>query len=238
MSLHTITIASEKHGPLVVAGQTTACPFLYVTQSISSDLATGEPRLSEGLVLTHAPTGMTVGSPLADHQRLAAAIAPLIDWDFTNPARFRAEEPDAEVIAVRDAIRQHFLDFSAPLDEPTYGVDPSAPADSLLAQQLTDWQKNYETIVTDRVPPEERTEEADRKLLDSINLAAQMFGTVYLLAVLRAIDPAVADVAATELVDMWEAGDSLGEWIWQWNKELHTPTQLSLHAIPQLGDLR
>jgi hypothetical protein len=46
------------------------------------------------------------------------------------------------------------------------------------------------------------------------------FDTVVLLRALRELDPSKADEVAQELILAAEAGDSYGEWLWQWCDEM------------------
>ena len=49
---------------------------------------------------------------------------------------------------------------------------------------------------------------------------AYQFGFVYCLAVIeRYVDGEKAELFARDLHDLYEAGDSFGEWIWQWQSE-------------------
>ena len=46
------------------------------------------------------------------------------------------------------------------------------------------------------------------------------FGLVYSLAVIeRYVDPEIAAAFAVDLSQIFEAGDSFGEWVWQWRSE-------------------
>lgn len=49
-----------------------------------------------------------------------------------------------------------------------------------------------------------------------INVLVNEYGVVWLLKVLTEFHRDVADDAARELWAEWEAGDSLGEWLWEW----------------------
>lgn len=42
------------------------------------------------------------------------------------------------------------------------------------------------------------------------------FGALSLLRVLIVRDPELANSAARQLVDDWDAGEAVGEWTWQW----------------------
>jgi hypothetical protein len=59
-------------------------------------------------------------------------------------------------------------------------------------------------------------------------LKVSAFSETYLLGVLRSIDPAVADKAAAALADQLDAGDALGEWVYQWREEIDLGEPMTL----------
>ncbi|MFD4444895.1 hypothetical protein ACFWPK_34480, partial [Nocardia sp. NPDC058519] len=63
---------------------------------------------------------------------------------------------------------------------------------------------------------------------------ASGYGTAYLLAVLHRVDPVAADRAARYLAGAWDAGDSLGEWIYQWREEIGAGQPLTLHGFADI----
>lgn len=95
-------------------------------------------------------------------------------------------------------------------------------AEPLLRDLLTDWQRLYDALWKTTPEPNER----GRELI--IARQVDLFGTVYLLAALRQLDPVVADRAANFLAEMWDAGDSLGEWIYEWRQQLDAGKPLTL----------
>lgn len=55
---------------------------------------------------------------------------------------------------------------------------------------------------------------------------------VYLWEALRRTDPDLADRVAADIADACDAGDSFGEWAWQWQTELAAGQPLTLPAMP------
>jgi hypothetical protein len=66
----------------------------------------------------------------------------------------------------------------------------------------------------------------------AIQRQCDTFGLAYLLAALRRVAPETADHAAAFLAEQWAAGDSLGEWVWQWRHEFEEGRPLRLPAVP------
>lgn len=95
-------------------------------------------------------------------------------------------------------------------------------ATPMLRDLLADWQGLFDLLwKSDKEP-----NSADRIAI--IARQVDLFGTVYLLAALRHFDPVRADRAAAFLAEQWDAGDSLGEWIYQWREELGAGKPLTL----------
>lgn len=51
---------------------------------------------------------------------------------------------------------------------------------------------------------------------DAIATVVHLYGFVHLLREFAAVDKDRADAAAKELWSAWDAGDSLGEFLWEW----------------------
>ena len=51
---------------------------------------------------------------------------------------------------------------------------------------------------------------------DAVATVVNMYGFVYLLREFAEVDKDRADAAARDLWSAWDAGDSLGEWLWEW----------------------
>lgn len=87
-------------------------------------------------------------------------------------------------------------------------------ADTLLRMLIDDFQKVWDAVWSD--PPKVELKEVAR-LNGRI---VELYGQIYLLAALRHFAPHDAHRAAAALADAWDAGDSLGEWVYQWRTEL------------------
>jgi hypothetical protein len=73
----------------------------------------------------------------------------------------------------------------------------------------------------------------DRK--DAVSNVVNMYGFVYLLREFAAVDKDRADAAVRDLWSAWDAGDSLGEWLWEWLKNDYgiDPEAVS-HVVEQM----
>jgi hypothetical protein len=63
------------------------------------------------------------------------------------------------------------------------------------------------------------------------NRTVDVFGQMLLMACLHRVDPAVADRAAKWLASELEAGDGLGEWMWEWQQQLLAGKPLTLRPL-------
>jgi hypothetical protein len=100
--------------------------------------------------------------------------------------------------------------------------DIARRAEHLLRELLTEWQELYDALWKENPP----LSELDRRVV--ISRQVDLFGAIYLLACVRHLAPEQADSAAAALADEWDAGDSLGEWIYQWREELDAGKPLTL----------
>jgi hypothetical protein len=82
--------------------------------------------------------------------------------------------------------------------------------------------------------PDRELAETERTLLMSRKV--DLFAVVYLLAALRDLNPEHADRVAARLADQLAAGDSLGEWVDQWHRELNAGRPLTLHLDEDPAD--
>jgi hypothetical protein len=105
-------------------------------------------------------------------------------------------------------------------------------AEPLLRDLLTEWQRLFDALWNTTPAP------GDRERYFIINRQVDLFGTAYLLAALRHLDRAVADRAAHFLAEMWDAGDSLGEWIYEWRQQLDAGKPLTLFLSDEEGATR
>jgi hypothetical protein len=112
-------------------------------------------------------------------------------------------------------------------DNPEFTENSQIPrrAETLLRMLMDDFQRLWDMTMAhpSKLDGAERTYVIGRQV--------ELFGQVYLLASLRKLDTHVANAVAAELADQWDTGDSLGEWMYQWRKELDAGRPLSLpHA--------
>lgn len=97
-------------------------------------------------------------------------------------------------------------------------------ADDLLRMLMTDFQKHFDATIDPQ---------SGGLKLDHVAQTVNLYGLIYLLGAVRHFAPDDADKVAAELADAWEAGDSLGEWVYQWRQELEAGQPLT---IPLVGD--
>ncbi len=189
----------------------------------------GRVVLTGKLALTHTFTGQYVAVSHS-FERLNALALQLaeFDWDFTDPIRSRDMQGAAQVI--RQWQLSDAYDGPATLwgdDAEMRAAREREPATTLLAEQLQWWiQHSTATRESDLYDTNNEAWHAQ------LSAGVQGYGLIYLLAVVREIDPTVADIAARDLVAAFDAGDSLGEWVWQWRNELAEGQPLTLRGIP------
>lgn len=215
----------------------TANPHLVITPDVSVAGFSGH------FVLTHLPSGraITNGDPhtLRD---LAERVAHL-DWDMT------IEELKTSETAVQTlkAIRQMRLTEPDGVELPAH---PSWRRDEkdgtkrtalpLMADMLATFQWAHNRTggrpdsVPSRVPDPDKPGETkpNPEWHYLIIRQVECYGLAYLLGALHQLDPEVADSAAASLADAWEAGDSLGEWAYEWAQWLAKGEPLNLPGIP------
>ncbi|MEH3129407.1 MAG: hypothetical protein PGN27_05520 [Mycolicibacterium neoaurum] len=191
------------------------------------------------LQLTHAPTGRTVSNGSCRRlDELATKLAPF-RWDFKDPNHFRGDANQIELDKIKAVIREWEMaedsgmpiGFSGDSDE-MLAARQAAPAATLLREHIDSF------FDTEKRRRDIKWEDSKELYVASIAYACEAYGFIYVLGVLRAIDPTVADAAARDLVGAWECGE-FGEWVYQWSQELAAGRPLTLHGIPTsnpLGD--
>lgn len=237
LTVETINLKHPKGEVAVqVSAVRTAVPQLVVTPILRVD-DDGGVTFGEGyLHLTHAPTGrsLTNGSckPL---QELATKLVPF-DWSFTDIGHFTQPEHESERDRILAIIREWEMETSGgptALHGDTDEVIEArriAPATTLLREHIDGWLKHD-------IARRDIKYDTDRDAyFASVMHAVDGYGVIYLLAVLRKIDPAVADAAAWDLIGAWDCGE-FGEWVYQWGEELAAGTPLTLHGIPSSNPL-
>jgi len=222
-----------------VPAQATECPQLVITPVVTYH-ADGALRFRGTLALTHTRTGRNLvhSTYVAGLEKLAAALKEL-DWSFDDPGHF-AKPDNAEMAgAVRDVIRTWQIDggYSGPVslwgdDEDKKAARNAAPALALLREDLEWWPQHRKAI--DEGDLFNTNQDAWRSALEC---SVRTYSVTYLLAVLMRVDPQAADVAARQLTHELDAGDQLGEWMFQWARELEAGEPLTLHGIPAADPL-
>jgi hypothetical protein len=101
-------------------------------------------------------------------------------------------------------------------------------ANALLRYLIDDFQRIWDMSMDFSSG---RLTDEDRRFCTS--RVVELYGQIYLLGALRHFAPDDADKVAAELAIAWEAGDSLGEWVYQWRQELDAGRPLT---IPLVGD--
>ncbi|MFE3060663.1 hypothetical protein [Nocardia sp. NPDC059239] len=238
IGLVSVTIALPDDRNAEVIGEKVTEHFALVPQvTIDSE---GRASLSEyGRSLTHIRTGRAVAyDTWYDLRRYARELeATDIDWGTIESGTLTADQTTKIVEARRRAMDP---DDTSEWPWPKWAGDETQPALSLLATMLdsvVEQQKRFDAIRD--VEASVATLDADlgRKIGSELlvawsGLSTGEFGVAYLLAVLRRIDPAGADLATRQLVSMWEDGGSVGEFAFQWRQELAEGRPLALHGFP------
>lgn len=220
-----------------VPAQATECPQLVITPAVSYR-EDGTLRFRGALALTHTRTGhRLVHSTYAPGLEKLAAELKELDWSFDDRNHFSKPENADMAAAARDIIRTWQIDggYSGPVslwgdDEEAKAARNAAPALALLREDLEWWPKHRRAIQEgDLFNTNKDAWQA------ALACSVQTYSVTYLLAVLMRVDPQAADVAARQLTRELDAGDQLGEWMFQWARELDAGEPLTLHGIPD-GD--
>lgn len=242
MSLVTVTVPTQSSGPVDLIGERVSDNFAITPGITGEGDALG---LSDRLALTHIGTGRVVTwSMWLDFRDLAQRLEALpIDWAALTENNLTIEHRKAVHAAIKEAQSAH---ADRGDDEfPKWAGDPSSPALSLLGTVLGDAVKStaFETFTAGKELAG-LVDKVDAELARRIDLElswrtaavnVNTYGVAYLLAVLHRVAPEAADRAARELAAAWECGDSLGEWVWQWRKEIGDEQPLTLHGFADLA---
>lgn len=239
LTLQTIYI-SDPARPVTVSASQTACSHLVVTPRLGTASDSDALVFAGGLTLVHTNTGRTVASH-HDHRQLTELAATLteFDWEFDTADHFARVENTEQRDAIAQKIRAWQMNdaYTGEVsyfgdDEATKAARNNDPAGTMLREQLDWWVKHSEA--TWQNPSVDDNPQAWHA---NIATTVNGFGLIYLLAVLRASAPDIADVAARNLVVQYDCGDSLGEWVYQWREELAAGKSPTLHGIPDSNPL-
>lgn len=225
-------------------GEPTANPYLVITPVSHNGKLTGS------FSLTHTISGLALQSwhEPGKLREIASRLAHL-DWGQVTRENFPGSDRAAEAKKVIRELR--FTDPSA-VELPMHdawgprgkGEGLARAALPLAKQSLADLQlalnkTNGEDAVPFDVPDPDNPEgtRPNPEWTFWITRMVHNFGLAYLLLTLRALDPETADSAAAFLADAWDAGDSTGEWAWEWHQALLKGETPHLPGVPQLGEL-
>lgn len=206
--------------------------------------------------LTHGPTGLALiwdASP--DKLRAYAEKLAHLDWSFTTKEQFASDELAPLRTEAKTLLRDSSWTDPSAVDLPAHdgwgpdGKGQGLPRAAIPAAQrsLEELQNGFARLHGDddakRIPMDipdagsPRGVKPNPEFLHWIIRNVQEFGIAYLLLVLHRVDPQAGDSAAAWLADQWEAGDSLGEWAWEWHQALIKGEQLEVPGVPHLGPL-
>lgn len=102
-------------------------------------------------------------------------------------------------------------------------------ADGLLKMLIDDFQRIWQSVWSN--PLELDSKEMALRNSQIVNL----YGQIHLLGALRQIAPEEADKVAASLAEMWDGGDGLGEWVYQWRTELEAGLPLTMLHDDEAG---
>lgn len=226
-----------------VYGEPTTSPHLMIIPLLDHGRFTG------GYALTHAPTGLALSSGRPDELREMASNLTDLDWADVTAENF----PNSEIAVVAARVIRECR-FTAPdaVELPAHdawgpdgkGKGLARAALPMARACLEDLQLSLDkTGGENAVPldlPDPDSQRGVRPNPEWTFWVVRMvhnFGLAYLLLVLRRVDPQVADSASAFLADCWEAGDSTGEWAWEWHQSLLKNAEPELPGVPTLGEL-
>jgi hypothetical protein len=115
-------------------------------------------------------------------------------------------------------------------DNPEYTELSKIPrrAEGFLRMLHEDFQRQWDRLFA----MNSELEPTSAEFAHAASMNVQVFSQIYLLGVLRSINPAVANKATEVLADALDAGDSLGEWAYQWREELNADQPMTLLFEP------
>lgn len=228
-----------KYRSVDLPAEPTVCPYLVVTPSVAVDDNDGRIYFTGGVRLSHTGTGYVVAHAEYSYRlhQLAKKLTdelPEFGWDFTDANHLYAHPDKREAAAevIREWEMADAYDRPAELwgdDDEKKAARQRDPAGTLLGEQLDWWiehSKRYMDGLDWDNPDHARIRVAE------ISTSCEGYAAIYLLAVLRTVNPRVADIAARDLIGNLDAGDTLGEWVWQWREEFGKGEQLTLRGIP------
>lgn len=230
----------DAHRRLTIYGEPTAVPELFITPSRARD-----GRYTGSFALTHIHTGRAVrtGEPYLLRDIAERCVG--LDWTFGRVEDFPKATAQGAAAAIRDAAATRPTAQEQPVVESwAAGRSPSRSALALAVQMLETFQWSWDrtvgkdaTVSPSLPDPEQsgkvvRNPEWDHHIATEVNT----YGLALLLLTLHRDNPALADSVAAGLADAWDAGDSLGEWVYEWRQQLADGRPVTLPGVPDVGD--
>jgi len=186
-----------------------------------------------GWVLRHVPTGRALsGYPCESSEGLDRVAARIAHLDWSADAHPYGPE---YLAAYSDALQEQEGVEPSPAEQPHRvpflgGKGLARQALPLMADVLDWWQHLYDQQQTTPVDLPDGT--PNREWTHQMMRGVELYGIAYLLGALHRYDEYAADQIAAALSDAWESGDSMGEWVWQWRRELAAGKPPTLPGVP------
>lgn len=206
------------------------------------------PMISDGglgrgaIGLTHIPTGRRVtADQVIDLRKVAVALEDLdINWDGPVDA-FSDAERDAvakTIFAARtdDTLGWPWPKWAGDETRPTEGVLAGVLDESLRFWETRDHHKNLIDQISAHAPDVANQLDGQLMFLHCRGESSS-FGLIWLLAVLHRLDAEAAARASRFLVDMWEQGDTVPEWVYEWRAQLATGDPLRIPGFPHVDEV-
>jgi hypothetical protein len=217
---------------VTVLAQKTGTPGLYVTPELGHGGMTGYWQVTHGPSGAIVPTGEWGGMDFDTARRIADALADApVDWtadlDVLAPQLKQAEVRDAVTAAVR---RGKYPPADVDGDEAAQRISGPAGYPRTAAQATAEQMARYHTgsglhLHHEWWSSSGRSGDEQEKRVRELQLLALLadYGIVHLLRAFAAVDQQAADFAARQLWEAYEAGDSVGEWLYEWGREYGIP---------------
>ncbi len=228
-------VFSTPDGPTTtqVTAEPTAATGLFITPEIAGQEMTGR------FLLTHGASGYRLPPHLGGGGMLSGAFAPEELHIARRVAQHLADTPidwtaERETVmaqitthsaAVTDAVRRGKLPPAETSDGDDRAGEPPAPYPSTEAQATADALARHLTLglltrtyaATDLVGEATPTNpDGMRRYYDNLHAMIAEYGLVFVLREVAKLDRDVADKLAREVWAAWDAGDSIGEFVWEW----------------------
>jgi hypothetical protein len=106
----------------------------------------------------------------------------------------------------------------------------SKPADEFLADMVKHVNNGFAEMFEDRQAKRDAAmvKPEDTIMVLEAGVTVYRWGLVYALLTLQRYAPDQFEAFAKDLQEAWDAGDSLGEWSWQWADEMKRGADVTL----------